>query len=83
MLGDARGAGCQPHWATADGLFLRPRPPSFRGALPVQSSEELATNSPKSKKGLLRSYAANPLPLVPERGIEPPTFSLRMSCSTD
>jgi len=21
--------------------------------------------------------------LVPERGIEPPTFSLRMSCSTD
>lgn len=25
----------------------------------------------------------NPDILVPERGVEPPTFSLRMSCSTD
>jgi hypothetical protein len=38
--------------------------------------------APGIKKGSLNSE--NPFEnMVPERGIEPPTFSLRVSCSTD
>ncbi len=61
-----------------------------RPAQRIESSERasqvayrLPTSSPETTKPRRASEAKSLILLVPEKGIEPSTFSLRMSCSTD
>jgi hypothetical protein len=43
----------------------------------------VATRTPETTKPNLAGWAKCLIQMVPEKGIEPSTFSLRMSCSTD
>ncbi len=48
-----------------------------------QVAYRLPTSSPETTKPSLANWAKCLIYMVPEKGIEPSTFSLRMSCSTD
>jgi hypothetical protein len=63
----------------ADACRTGYEPRLYLGDLPTDCLQ-----GPNAKRACCAFDSSKPLGvLVPERGIEPPTFSLRMSCSTD
>jgi hypothetical protein len=51
-------------------------------AMLIENAYTVPTRNPENKKPSREDWAKCLNLLVPERGIEPPTFALRMRCST-
>lgn len=69
--------------APTDAPVCAPHMPPASGILGRTPTDDQTRNSEGTRERAGRLCTLPTLDVVPERGIEPPTFSLRMSCSTD